>query len=188
MIIADGLIGQMMEPVTLPEMKKPHLPNVPWGLTGAKGRRKNVITSVFLGAENLERESLKLQATIARIREKETRYAEYQLEGAEIVVVAYGTAGRIARTAIKKARAAGIPAGLFRPITVAPFPYDRLAEVASAARHVLVVEMSAGQMIEDVRLSIHDAVPVSLLSKLGGVVPMPENILAEIVRLAESPT
>jgi 2-oxoglutarate ferredoxin oxidoreductase subunit alpha len=139
-----------------------------------------VITSLFLGAQNLERENIKLQGIIEEIRANEVRYAEYMMDGAEIVVVAYGTAGRIVQTAVKQARAEGIPAGLFRPVTMFPFPYERLSEVGQAAGRILVVELSAGQMIEDVRLATCDRVPISFFGKTGGIVPLPEEVLQEI--------
>jgi 2-oxoglutarate ferredoxin oxidoreductase subunit alpha len=182
-VIADGMIGQIMEPVEFPELKAPERPGHPWALTGAKGRKKNIITSLFLGAQNLERENLKLQEIVADIRANEVRYAEYMMEGAEIVVVAYGTAGRIVQTAVKQARAEGLPVGLFRPISMFPFPYDRLEEVANTAKQILVVELSAGQMIEDVRLATRCRVPISFFGKMGGIVPLPEDILAEIKKL-----
>ena len=183
-VIADGMIGQIMEPVDLPELRAPERPERPWALTGAKDRKKNIITSLYLGAQNLERENLKLQARIAEIRANEVRYAEYEMEGAETVVVAYGTAGRIVQTAVKQARAEGIPVGLFRPITMFPFPYARLDQIAETARHILVVELSAGQMIEDVRLATNCRLPITFYGKLGGLVPLPEDILEEIVKLA----
>jgi 2-oxoglutarate ferredoxin oxidoreductase subunit alpha len=179
-VIADGMIGQIMEPVTFPETREPEQPDQPWALTGAKGRRKNVITSLFLGARNLEVEVIKLQRIIEEIEREQVRYAEYMLDGAETVVVAYGTAGRIAQTAIKRARAEGISAGLFRPISMFPFPYERLDEIARTARQILVVELSAGQMIEDVRLATRCRIPISFYGKLGGVVPLPEDVLAQI--------
>ena len=179
-IIADGMIGQIMEPVEFPETRAPEQPDQPWALTGAKGRKKNVITSLFLGAQSLEAEVIKLRRIINEIEREQVRYAEYMLEGAEIVVVAYGTAGRIAQTAIKQARAEGICAGLFRPISMFPFPYERLDEIARTARQILVVELSAGQMIEDVRLATQCRLPISFYGKLGGVVPLPEDVLAEI--------
>lgn len=179
-VIADGMIGQIMEPVEFPELKEPERLERPWALTGAKGRKKNIITSLFLGAQNLERASLKLQGIVEKITENEVRYAEYMMDGAEIVVVSYGTAGRIAQTAVKQARAEGIPVGLFRPITMFPFPYDRLGEIADTAKQFLVVELSAGQMLEDVRLATRDRTPISFFGKLGGVVPLPEDILEEI--------
>jgi 2-oxoglutarate ferredoxin oxidoreductase subunit alpha len=183
-VIADGMIGQIMEPVEFPQLEKPERPERPWALTGAQGRPKNIVTSLYLGAENLERENIKLQKIIARIKANEVRYAEYMMDGAEIVVVAYGTAARIVQTAVKEARAEGIPVGLFRPISMFPFPYDRLDQIANDARQFLVVELSAGQMIEDVRLGTHCRLPISFFGKLGGIVPLPEDVLAEIRKLA----
>jgi 2-oxoglutarate ferredoxin oxidoreductase subunit alpha len=142
-----------------------------------------VITSLYLGPQNLERENLKLQAIIADIRENEVRYAEYMMDGAEIVVVAYGTAGRIVQTAVKQARAEGIPVGLFRPISMFPFPYLHLDRATETAKQILVVELSAGQMIEDVRLATRCRLPISFYGKMGGIVPLPEDILEEIRRL-----
>ena len=182
-VIADGLIGQIMEPVDLPELRTLERTEHTWALTGAKGRKKNIVTSLFLGAQNLERENLKLQERIDEIRANEERYAEYEMEGAEIVVVAYGTAGRIVQTAVKQARSEGIPVGLFRPISMFPFPYARLDQIAETARHILVVELSAGQMIEDVRLATNCRLPISFFGKLGGLVPLPEDILTEIVKI-----
>ena len=182
-VIADGMIGQIMEPVEFPEIQEPERPERPWALTGAKGRKKNVITSLFLGAQNLENENIKLQAIIDEIRANEVRYAEYMMEGAEIVVVAYGTAGRIVQTAVKRARAEGIPVGLFRPISMFPFPYERLDEIADSVKQILVVELSAGQMIEDVRLATRCRVPISFFGKMGGIVPLPEDVLDEIRKL-----
>lgn len=183
-VIADGLIGQIMEPVEFPEIKEPQRPERPWALTGARNRPKNVITSLFLGAENLERENLKLQEIIKEIEANEVRYAEYMMEDAEIVVVAYGTAGRVVQTAVKQARAEGIRVGLFRPISMFPFPYDRLDQVAETASHILVVELSAGQMIEDVRLATRCRLPISFYGRMGGIVPLPEDVLEEIRKVA----
>ncbi len=183
-VIADGLIGQIMEPVEFPEIKEPQRPERPWALTGARNRPKNVITSLFLGAENLERENLKLQEIIKEIEANEVRYAEYMMEDAEIVVVAYGTAGRVVQTAVKQARAEGIRVGLFRPISMFPFPYDRLDQVAETASHILVVELSAGQMIEDVRLATRSRLPISFYGRMGGIVPLPEDVLEEIRKVA----
>ena len=183
-VIADGMVGQIMEPVEFPEMQEIRRATFPWALTGAKGRKHNIITSLFLNAQKLEEEELRLQKIIADIRAHEVRYTEYMMEGAEIVVAAYGTAGRIVQTAVKQARAQGIPVGLFRPISVFPFPYDRLDQIATTARQILVVELNAGQMLEDVRLATHDRVPISFFGKMGGLVPLPEEILAEIKKLA----
>jgi 2-oxoglutarate ferredoxin oxidoreductase subunit alpha len=182
-LIADGMIGQIMEPVDLPEFRESKSPGRPWALTGARGRDKNVISSLFLGAENLERANIKLQKIIEDIKANEVRYAEYLMNHAEVVVIAYGTAGRIAQTAVKQARAEGMPVGLFRPVSMFPFPYDRLNEIADVARHILVVELSAGQMIEDVRLATRDRVPITFFGKMGGVVPLSDDILDWIRKL-----
>jgi 2-oxoglutarate ferredoxin oxidoreductase subunit alpha len=183
-IIADGWIGQIMEPVEFPELEKPERPEHPWALTGARGRKKNIITSLFLVPEDLERENLRLQEIIGRIEANEVRYDTYMMEDAEVVVVAYGTSGRIVQTAIKQARAEGIRAGLFRPISMFPFPYQQLRAATANARQILVMELSAGQMIEDVRLALGERHPISFFGRTGGVVPLPDQVLAEIKKLA----
>jgi 2-oxoglutarate ferredoxin oxidoreductase subunit alpha len=185
-VIADGMIGQIMEPVEFPEIRQPERPERTWALTGADGRAKNVVTSLFLGAQNLEQENIRLQQTIQEISANEVRYNEYLMDDAEIVVTAYGTAGRIVQTAVKQARAEGIPVGLFRPVSMFPFPYDRLDEIANTAKQILVVELSAGQMIEDVRLATHCRIPISFYGKMGGIVPLPDDVLNEIRKVAVS--
>lgn len=182
-VIADGMIGQIMEPVELPEMREVERRQQPWALTGAKGRPKNVITSLYLGGPNLERVNLELQATIKEIVANEVRYETFMADDAKILIASYGTAARIARTAIRQARKEGIKAGLFRPITVFPFPYAELRETAQG-KQILVVELNAGQMLEDVRLAMKDEVPITFYGKMGGVVPLPEDILEEIKKLA----
>ena len=180
-IIADGMIGQIMEPVELPEMREVERRQQPWALTGAKGRPKNVVTSLYLGAVNLERVNLELQATLKEIVANEVRYETFMADDAEILIASYGTAARIAKTAIHQAREEGIRVGLFRPITVFPFPYAELQEAAQD--EILVVELSAGQMLQDVRLAVQDKVPITFYGKMGGVVPLPEDILEEIKKL-----
>lgn len=179
-VIADGMIGQIMEPVELPELKPPQRPERPWALTGAKGRPRNIITSLQLDPPTLERVNLRLQEIYKRIRENEQRYEEYMTDDADLLVVAYGTAARIVKTSIAKARRQGLKAGLFRPITVNPYPYDALRKAAEKARRLLVVELSAGQMLEDVRLAVMDKRPIHFFGKMGGVVPMPEDIVEEM--------
>jgi len=183
LIMIDGVIGQMMEPVELPEMKPVSRPECPWALTGAKGREKNIITSLYLNADEMEQVNFRLQAVFAEIREKEVRYATHLVDDADILVVAYGTSGRVAQTAVQQARQQGIRAGIFRPISAYPFPYQALGEAAKGKK-LLVVEMSAGQMLEDVRLASHDAQPISFFGRFGGQVPLPEEVLAEIKKLA----
>lgn len=182
-VIADGMIGQIMEPVELPEMREVERRQQPWALTGAKGRPKNVITSLYLGGPNLERVNLELQATIKEIVANEVRYETFMAGDAEILITAYGTAARIAKTAIRQAREEGIKAGLFRPITVFPFPYAELREAAQG-KQILDTELNAGQMLEDVRLAVRDEVPITFYGKMGGVVPLPDDILEEIKKLA----
>ena len=182
-VIADGLIGQIMEPVEFPELTRPRRRRHPWALTGAKGRSKNIITSLFLGSQNLERENFILQERIDQIKANEVRFAEYMMEDAEVAVVAYGTAGRIVQTAVKQARTEGIPVGLFRPISMFPFPHEQLDRIAESVQQFLVVELSAGQMIEDVRLATNCRRPISFFGKMGGVVPLPDDVLNEIRKL-----
>jgi 2-oxoglutarate ferredoxin oxidoreductase subunit alpha len=183
-VIADGMLGQIMEPVEFPEIKETDRPAPTWALTGARDREKNVITSLYLGAQNLEHENLKLQALIGEIKASEVRYSEYMMDDADIAVVAYGTAGRIVKTAVKQARSRGISVGLFRPISMFPFPYERLDQISTRVRQILVVELSAGQMIEDVQLATRCRVPISFFGKMGGIVPLPDDILEQIQGLA----
>jgi len=143
MILGDGSIGQIMEPVELPEVE-PKPPPKPWALTGCRDREKNIIRSLYLLAGPLEARNIVLQKKYREIEAHEQRHAEYMLDGAEIVVVSYGTTGRVAQTAIKKARDEGILAGLVRPITLYPYPKDALSSLTNQAKVFLVLEMSAG--------------------------------------------
>ncbi len=183
MILADGMLGQMMEPVVLPDTIDPaSLPAKPWATTGAKGRDPNIILSFDLDPEGLKRMNLALQDRYRTIREAEVRYEETQTEDAQILIAAYGSVARIAKTVVRMARAEGILLGLFRPITVWPFPYDPLRELASRVETVLTVEMSAGQMWEDVRLAVAERAKTPFYGELGGVVPTPRKMLSEVRR------
>lgn len=179
-LLLDGTIGQMMEPAELPPMQPLQRERPAWALTGAKGRPKNIISSIYLVPEELEAFNRKLQAKLALIRAHEVRYEEMDVADAEIVVVAFGTAGRIAKSAIKAARANGIRAGLLRPITLWPFPEERISNLADSVDAFLVVEMNAGQMLEDVRLAVSGQVPVRFYNRMGGVIPLPDEILDAI--------
>jgi 2-oxoglutarate ferredoxin oxidoreductase subunit alpha len=185
MVIADGMIGQMMEPVQLPPMRELDRPEPDYALTGCKGREKRIITSLYLGGPNLEAVNDRLQARWREVEAHEQRWEALWCEDAEVLVVAFGTAARIARTAVRHAHERGLRAGLFRPITVSPFPYQPLAEVA-AGKKLLVFELNAGQMLEDVRLAVHDSVPIRFLGRTGGVVPMPEDVLEELLAASEA--
>ena len=180
MVIADGMIGQMMEPVELPPMRELDRPEPDYALRGCEGREKRIITSLYLGGPNLEAVNDRLQARLREIVAHEQRWETVSCDDAEVVVVAFGTAARIAKTAVRHARERGLRAGLFRPVTVFPFPYQPLEEVA-AGKKLLVFELNAGQMLEDVRLAVHDSVPIRFLGRTGGVVPLPEDVLEEIM-------
>ncbi len=185
MVVADGSIGQMMEPAELPPMRKPRPADqrAQWALTGPAERDRNIITSLYLGAENLERVNLRLQAKLAKIEAAEKRWNEFQTEDAEVLLVAFGTCGRICRTVVQEARRQGIKAGLFRPVTLWPFPDARLQELSTQVKGILVVEMNAGQMLEDVQRIVGGRTPISFLGKMGGVFPFPDDILPELDKL-----
>ena len=176
-LLADGILGQAMEPVA-PRFRSIERTPADWTLDGAEDRAPRVVRSLHLLPEDLERHNDTLQAVYADITEHERRWAGEALEDAEVVLVAYGTAARIARTAVERARDDGLRAGLFRPITLWPFPAPELRSAAAGARAVLAVELSAGQLVEDVRLAIEGAVPVFHHGRTGGMVPSPDEVLA----------
>ncbi len=179
-VVADGQIGQMMEPAELPPMQ-PTRSEVPdWALTGAKNRAPNIITSLYLNPTEEERYNLYIQDRLEIIREAEQRSTEFATDDAEWLVIGFGTAGRVAYTAVNQARARGHRVGLFRPQSLYPFPEKRLRQLAEKVSGILVVEMNAGQMIEDVRLAVQGRVPVHFYGRMGGIVPMPEEILQAI--------
>jgi len=185
MVVADGAIGQMMEPAQLPPMRpvRSAEERAEWALTGADGRAPNVITSLYLGAENLERTNLRLQEKLERIKAEEVRWSEFQTEDADLLLVAFGTVGRVCRTAVREARDKGIKVGLLRPITLWPFPSERLAALAKQVRGILVVEMNAGQMVEDVERFAGGRCSVAFYGRMGGVFPLPDEIVAKLQSL-----
>ena len=183
-LLLDGSIGQMMEPVQLPPMRDVKRREFPWATTGAPGRPRRTLSSIYLEAIDEEKTNIRLLKRWQAIQENEIRYKEYYLEDAEVIVVGFGTAGRVALSAVRTAREQGIKVGLFRPVTVAPYPYARVAELASQAKTLLVVEMNSGQMLEDVRLAVNGRTPIEFYGRLGGVVPFPDEILGEIERVA----
>jgi 2-oxoglutarate ferredoxin oxidoreductase subunit alpha len=185
MVVADGAIGQMMEPCELPPMRpvRPFEERASWALTGAKGRPPNIITSLYLGAENLERVNLRLQAKLREIEANEVRVKELETEDAEVLLVAFGTVGRVCQTVVREAREQGIKVGLLRPITLWPFPAARINELAKQVKGMLVVEMNAGQMVDDVRMAVEGTCPVEFYGRMGGVFPLPDDILPELEKL-----
>ncbi len=180
MILGDGYLGQMSEPFTLPRATGKKF-DKPWALTGAKGRKPNIIASMRLTPENLlEEHNLELKATYDEIARKEVRYESYMLDDAEYIIVAYGTSARISRSAIVKLRKEGIKVGLFRPISLWPYPYEELKSAARNAKKILTVEMSLGQMVEDVRLAVEDSSRVDFYGRTGGMLPEAEAIIRRV--------
>jgi 2-oxoglutarate ferredoxin oxidoreductase subunit alpha len=186
MVVADGSIGQMMEPAEMPPMRpvRPPLQRASWALTGADGRDANTITSLYLGSENLEDVNLRLQAKLKKIAANEVRWKEFDTEDADLLLVAFGTVGRICQSAVRDARDQGVKVGLLRPVTLWPFPNERIAELAEQVRAILTVEMSAGQMVEDVRLAVEGRCPVMFYGRMGGIIPLADEILPELAKLA----
>ena len=184
MILADGMLGQMMEPVELPEKKEQTAIEKPWAACGHEGKRKhNIVNSLYLtpnALESLVRERYERYETI---KVNEQRAEEYRTEDADVIVVAYGASSRVARSAVNKAREEGLKVGLVRPITLWTFPTDAIQRAAKQAKHLLVVEMSMGQMVDDVRLAVEGSVPVSFYGRTGGIIPTPKEVLGEIKKL-----
>jgi 2-oxoisovalerate ferredoxin oxidoreductase alpha subunit len=176
-VLADGALGQMMEPVEFPETTA-DAPAKPWAVTGDATTRHNLISSIFLQHEAQEQHILKLERKYQDLEAKECSWQEYETADAEIVVVSYGITSRVARAAVEMARASGVRAGLLRPTTLYPFPMKRIHELAGNASAVLVVELSFGQLLEDVRLAVNGVAPVRLSNRMGGVIPTAEDILA----------
>lgn len=183
MILSDGVIGQMMEKVVLPPQKPRKTEEeikrlYPWATVGrTKDRQPNILTSLELKPEVMEERNLHLQQKYAEIQNNEVRYETQKMEDADYVIVSFGSAARIAEKALELAREQGIKVGLFRPITLWPFPSKQIAEVAKGKKGILVAEINAGQMVEDVRLAVNGSVKVEHFGRLGGIVPEPEEII-----------
>lgn len=186
MILGDGILGQMMEGVEFPAEETPvTLAEKSWATTGAKGRKPNVINSLFLDPIELEKHNHHLQRKY-ELMAKEVLWENYKTDDAELVLVGYGSSARIAKAAVDLARAQRIKAGLFRPITLFPFPKEALQEACKQANHVLTVEMSMGQLVEDVRYNLEFKVPVHFYGRSGGMVPTTRAVLEEIIRWVKS--
>ena len=189
MILSDGVIGQMMEKVVLPPFKPRRTEEeikreCPWATFGrTKDRDINVITSLELKPEVMEQKNLHLQEKYQQIKDNEVRYETQLMDDADYLIVAFGSAARIAEKAIEVAREEGLKVGLFRPITLWPFPEKEIAAAAKGKKGVLVVEINAGQMVEDVRLSVNGEEPVAHFGRLGGIVPEPEEIVEAIKKM-----
>lgn len=186
MIFADGILGQMMEAVEFPqEYKQAGQETKPWATTGAKGRKRNIINTLYLEPNELYQHNIDIQAKYERISAEESLAENYKTEDAQIIVTAYGTTARIAKAAVDLARQQNIKAGLFRPVTLFPFPKQQLLDACVQAKQVLTVEMSMGQYVEDVRYNLEFKKPVRFFGRAGGVIPTTQEIFAEIIKLAE---
>lgn len=189
MILSDGVIGQMMEKVVLPPAKPRRTmeeveAECPWATTGRRnGRQPNIITSLDLRSAEMERRNKELQKKYATVRANEVRYEELYIEDAEYIIVAFGSAARISEKAIEMAREEGIKVGLFRPITLWPYPEKEVEAAAKGKKGILVVELNAGQMIQDVRLAVGKTLPIEHYGKMGGVIPEPIEVLEALKEL-----
>lgn len=186
-VLIDGSLGQMMEPAELPPMQ-PLRTTVPeWATTGAKEREKRTLTSIYLDPMDEEVTNLRIIRRWEQIKAEEVQYRDYYMDDARFVVIGFGTAGRIALSAVRAARVEGIPVGLLRPISVNPFPSVQVEELSKQMEGILVIEMNTGQMLDDVILYVNGCVPVEFYGRPGGVMPVPNDILDEIHRLTEGP-
>ena len=186
MILADGTMGQMMEPVSL-DFPAPQVVEKPWATNGTDMKREhNVVNSLFLQPDALEKTNFERYERYAYIEQNEAMYEEYLMEDAEICVTAFGIASRVAKNAINEARKMGIKVGMIRPITLWPFPVAPFKAAADKVKSFISVELSMGQMIEDVRLATECKKPVTLCNRAGGIIPSPEEVLAAIVKANEN--
>lgn len=185
MILADGMLGQMMEPVEIRERKDSQQKEKDWAVCGHQNKRPhNIINSLYIEPDTLEKTVLERFAKYETIKANEQRAESFMTDDADIVVVAYGACARVAKNAVRAARAMGIKAGLVRPITVWPFPTDAINKAAETAKVMLAVEMSMGQMVDDVKLAINCKRPVEFFGRTGGVIPTPNEVLDQIKKLA----
>jgi 2-oxoglutarate ferredoxin oxidoreductase subunit alpha len=184
LILSDGAIGQMMEKVYLKPFKPRSTVFPEWATTGKSSLRdRNIITSLDLDPDGQEDFNHKLQAKYEEIRKNEVRFEEFHCDDAEYILVAYGTSARVCQKSVQIAREQGIKAGLLRPITLFPFPSARINELAGKVKGILAVEMSAGQMVEDVLLAVNGKVPVKHFGRMGGVITTPEEVIEKLKSL-----
>jgi pyruvate/2-oxoacid:ferredoxin oxidoreductase alpha subunit len=181
-VLADGFIGQMMEPCVFPQPVK-ELPARPWAVGPEASRCDNLISSIYLDPDDLEAHVNKLEAKYERMRQTEVRYETYKLEDARFVVIGYGIVSRLLKTAVDMARERGVQVGMLRPITLFPFPTLPISELAGRVDKILVAELSTGQMVDDVRLAVNGAVPVRFYGRTGGNVPTSLELCEQILKL-----
>ncbi len=186
-ILVDGNIGQMMEPAEMPAMMPMKTVFPEWAIRGAAGRPRRFLTSIYIDPPKQEIVNLRIEQRWQEVKANEIRYKTYYMEDARYVVVGFGSSGRAALSAVRAAREEGLQVGLLRPISLNPFPEKVLADLADKVEAMLVVEMNAGQMLEDVRKATQGKIPVEFFGRMGGMVPLPDEVLREIKRLAAGP-
>jgi 2-oxoglutarate ferredoxin oxidoreductase subunit alpha len=185
-VVVDGNMGQMMEPAELPPMRELPKEAPAWAVRGAKGRDPNILTSIYIDPVDEEVTNIRLVKRWMEVEKNEVRYQELFMQDADLAVIGFGTAGRVASSAVRAARDEGIKVGLFRPITLAPFPKQRIEEISKQVQRILGVEMNSGMMLDDVNTCVQGRVPVEFYGRLGGITPLPDEIYAEIKRVAEN--
>ena len=183
-VLADGFIGQMVEPVEFPEPKLPQIDKT-WCVDGTAETRHNLITSIYLAPEELEQHNLRLKEKYERIKREEVRYEAYKVDDAELVLVGYGIVSRILKSVVDIMRGDGYKVGLLRPITLFPFPDEKIREIAKTAQVFLVVELSTGQMVDDVKLALNGMREVKFYGRCGGMVPSAEEIIEQVKSIFE---
>jgi 2-oxoglutarate/2-oxoacid ferredoxin oxidoreductase subunit alpha len=186
-VLTDGALGQMMEPAELPPMMPIKTARPEWAVSGAMGRERRFLSSIYLNPPEEEQANLRIARRWSEVQANEVRYKEYYLEDADFVVIGFGSAGRVALSAVRQARAEGLKVGLLRPVTLNPFPEKVVEELSRRVQGMLVVEMNTGQMLEDVRLASQNRVPIEFFARLGGIMPVPDEVLPEIYRLVKEP-
>jgi 2-oxoglutarate ferredoxin oxidoreductase subunit alpha len=186
-VLMDGSIGQMIEPAEMPPMRelKKDIPD--WAVKGSKSSDRHIMTSINLEASDMEKMNLRLLKRWKEIEKNEVQFKDYYMDDAKIAIIGNGTAGRIALSAVRTARAEGIPVGLMRPISLSPFPFKAVQEIADQVDHILVVEMNSGMMLEDILKVTQGRANVEFYGRIGGVMPFPDEILGEIRRIATKP-
>lgn len=186
MVLGDAQLGQMMEPVVFNKKQKTDFIEKPWALTGANGRKRNIVKSFYPVKGELEVFNAKLQKKYREIKAKEVRYEELNTEGADVVIVAYGTCARTCREVLKNGEEQNMKIGMIRPITLWPYPSDIIAKISEKVPAILTVEMSAGQMVEDVRLAVNGRCPVHFYGRTGGGMPSPKEILNKVFEITNT--
>jgi 2-oxoglutarate/2-oxoacid ferredoxin oxidoreductase subunit alpha len=186
-VLIDGSIGQMMEPAEMPPMKPLKTVFPDWSTRGAEGRQRRFLSSIYMAPPAEEEANFRIMRRWQTVEANEVRYKTYFIDDAEYIVTGFGSAGRVALSAVRAARAEGIKVGLLRPITVAPFPKQAYQDLSRKVKAMLVVEMNAGQMLDDVLQEVEGRVPVEFYGRMGGIVPFPDEILAEIHRMVKGP-